>query len=279
MTIDLIVTCDRPGSLKHPVVPSCGDAPRITRGEGKAATGSELGCERCARSPCQPTPRADSPLVVDTDVDREHQAPDGTIAALTRRHPQCASIRSLRRLTLTAISRRPPVSLANLSKSSPVVSVSTMPRTMLPVLPNPRVFVPISGSVNTAFIEYAVVSLVGISLGRDGTCTIDDVKPSDVLDNDFAAAIRLVVRSGSSTESSVGLVGNPDGVREARHEQLYTPNPSVGRGDRSCCAARSWLQHCCGANPARADNARQVTRLVHSNSTDNDIDIGDAKPR
>ncbi|VAW03640.1 hypothetical protein MNBD_ACTINO02-2706 [hydrothermal vent metagenome] len=67
-----------------------------------------------------------------------------------------------------------------------------------------------------ASIGYAIVSPVGISLGRDGTFTIDDVKPSDVLDNDFAATVRLVPQSGSSTEFSVGLMGNPDGVREAQ---------------------------------------------------------------
>lgn len=58
----------------------------------------------------------------------------------------------------------------------------------------------ISGSVNTASIDYPIASSVGISLGRDGTFTIDDTKLADALNNDFDAVIGLLVQSGSSTD-------------------------------------------------------------------------------
>jgi flagellar hook-associated protein 2 len=58
----------------------------------------------------------------------------------------------------------------------------------------------ISGSVNSASVDYPIASSVGISLNREGIFTIDDTKLSDALADDFDAVIGLLVQSGSSTD-------------------------------------------------------------------------------
>ncbi|GBE25553.1 flagellar hook-associated protein 2 [bacterium BMS3Bbin02] len=80
----------------------------------------------------------------------------------------------------------------------------------------------ISGSVNTASVDYPIASSVGISLGRDGIFVIDDTKLSDALADDFDAVVGLLVQSGSSTDLRASFSSAASATVEGAYDIVIT---------------------------------------------------------